>query len=122
MATLFAGCSSGEITHDKTSVSIGYWEDNGTAAPSVTWTVSCDPPAGTHPDPAAACDTLHAAEMSLFEPVAEGVRCTEVFGGPERVDVNGTLRGKRIEATFTRQNGCEIKRWNALEGLIPKVN
>ncbi len=57
--------------------------------------------------------------MSLFEPVAEGVRCTETFGGPERVNVKGTLHGKPIKATFTRQNGCEIKRWNALGGLIP---
>ncbi len=117
---LFTGCSSGETTKDMTSVTVVYWEENGPPAPSVTWTVSCDPPAGTSPDPATACNTLNAAELSLFEPAAEEVRCTEIFGGPERVDVKGTLRGKPIEATFTRQNGCEIKRWNALEGLIPK--
>ncbi len=121
LAALFlTGCSGSETTTDKTSVTVVYWEENGPPAPSVTWTVRCDPPAGTHPDPAAACDALNAAEMSLFEPAAAGVGCTEIFGGPERVDVKGTLRGKPIEATFTRRNGCEIKRWNGLGGLIPK--
>ena len=122
MTLLLTGCGGSGTATDNASVTVVYWEDKGPPAPSVTWTVSCGPPAGTHPDPATACDTLNAAEMSLFEPVAEGVRCTEIFGGPERVDIKGTLRGKPLEATFTRRNGCEIKRWDALGGLIPKGN
>ncbi len=33
--------------------------------------------------------------------------------------VRGTYAGHRVRAWFTRTNGCEIGRWEALKALFP---
>lgn len=56
----------------------------------------------------------------LFAPVPKNVVCTEIYGGPQKARVTGTVGGNRIWATFTRQNGCQIDRWNRLSPwLLP---
>jgi hypothetical protein len=46
--------------------------------------------------------------------------CTQIYGGPQKARVVGTLAGKRIWATVKRTNGCEIGRWNQLSPwLLP---
>jgi hypothetical protein len=98
--------STGPTTGSTTELTIVL--DDGTGP--VTWTLTCDPAGGTHPDPAAACAAL--AEMAApFAPVPEDLLCTQVYGGPERAVVTGTWRGAPVHATFTRKDGCEIARW-----------
>jgi len=46
-------------------------------------------------------------------PVPPDAACTEIYGGPDTFRVQGTLDGESIDATFTRQNGCEIERFDA---------
>ena len=56
----------------------------------------------------------------LFAPLPKGIVCTEIYGGPQKARVVGTVGSKRIWATFTRQNGCQIARWNRLSPwLLP---
>jgi len=83
------------------------------------WTLSCDPAAGTHPRPEAACHALteHAAEALPAVPL--GRRCAQVHGGPQTATVSGTWRGQIVSSRFSRTNGCETARWDALEGLLP---
>jgi len=46
--------------------------------------------------------------------------CTEIYGGPQRARVVGTVNGRRIFATFARSNGCEIDRWQRISPwLVP---
>ena len=46
--------------------------------------------------------------------------CTEIYGGPQKARVVGTVAGRRIWATFTRTNGCEIERWSRISPwLVP---
>lgn len=59
----------------------------------------------------------------LTEEPDEGAMCTQQYGGPERAVVTGTLEGEEVDATFSRENGCEIARfdtllplWNGLAG------
>jgi len=85
-----------------------------------TWTLSCDPPAGTHPDPAAACKALTEHEAAL-RPVPPDRSCTEQYGGPDTARVNGTWRGQSVSAILSRTNGCEIARWDQLAGLLPSA-
>ena len=40
--------------------------------------------------------------------------CTEIYGGPETAHVTGTLDGKAIDVTITRNNGCGIADYEAL--------
>ncbi len=40
--------------------------------------------------------------------------CTQIYGGPERIVVTGTVDGDRVRAEVTRTNGCEIARYDLL--------
>jgi hypothetical protein len=84
------------------------------------WTLRCNPPRGTLVRPARACAKLTAGGAALFAPTPPDTACTEIYGGPQRARIVGTLGGKRIWATVTRTNGCEIGRWTRLSPwLLP---
>lgn len=83
-----------------------------------TWELTCDPAGGTHPDPDAACAAVRVAWPEAFEPVGPDVACTEVYGGPQTARVLGTVDGAPVDAAFSRTNGCEIGRWNAVVDLL----
>jgi hypothetical protein len=97
-----------------TFLRVTYWNDGANADASVTWTLRCGPPSGTLPRPAAACRRLARGGPTLFAPVPKDIVCTEIYGGPQKARVVGTVAGRRIWATFTRVNGCHIDRWNRL--------
>lgn len=78
-----------------------------------TWTLTCDPPGGDHPDPAAACAALAAADQP-FDPVPPGTMCAQIYGGPQTATIDGTWRGRPVRASYSRVDACEIARWNAL--------
>ncbi len=82
-----------------------------------TWTLTCNPPGGDHPDPVAACRTLDAA-TAPFAPVPDGMMCTQIYGGPETATIEGTWRGEPVSAAYKRTDGCEIARWNALSAVF----
>jgi hypothetical protein len=84
-----------------------------------TWTLTCAPPGGDHPDPSAACAALETAGgAAAFLPPRRNVACTEIYGGPQVAHVTGTVDGSSVNADFSRTNGCEIARWNALAPLL----
>ena len=83
-------------------------------ADSEVMTLTCDPAGGDHPGRAAACATLLSADPEVFEPVPADQSCTMIYGGPQTATIVGVLDGTRIDAAFSRQNGCEIARWDAL--------
>jgi len=79
-----------------------------------TYTLTCDPPGGNHPQPVEACAALDAAGAEVFEPVPKDQVCTELYGGPQTATVTGTYEGDNVDATFKRTNGCEVDRWEQL--------
>ncbi|GFH38740.1 SSI family serine proteinase inhibitor [Streptomyces pacificus] len=77
---------------------------------------------GSHPEARAACERL--AEFATerqdpFRPVDGDAMCTMQHGGPATARITGTWHGQRVDAAFDRTNGCEIRRWEALEPLLP---
>ena len=92
--------------------------DDGTGT-KTTWTLTCDPAGGTHPDPDAACRALEAHGANALPPVRKDVACTQVYGGPQTATITGTWQGKPVRSSFSRINGCEISRWDRLRGLLP---
>jgi hypothetical protein len=40
--------------------------------------------------------------------------CTMVYGGPERAHVTGTVEGRKVDVTLTRNDGCAIADYEAL--------
>lgn len=107
------------VTSSETALRVTYWKNGNDAKATSTWTLRC-PRGGTLPRPAAACRRLARGGRTLFAPVPKNVVCTEIYGGPQKARVTGTVGGNRIWATFTRQNGCQIDRWNRLSPwLLP---
>ena len=94
-----------------TALTITYWPDEGAPATSVRWTLRCNPLGGTLPTRKAACRRLARLTPAGLAPVPRDAVCTEIYGGPQRAVVKGTLGGQRIWASFRRRNGCEIDRW-----------
>ena len=92
---------------------------NDGAGKTQTWTLTCDPVGGTHPDAAAACAALTAKGTTAMPAVAKNVMCTQQYGGPQTAKITGTWMGEAVNAAFSRENGCEISRWAALKGLLP---
>jgi Subtilisin inhibitor-like len=114
VATASAGASSG------TSLRITYWADSAKPLARSSWTLRCEPTGGSLPRPTRACQRLLAGGARLFAPVPKGMACTEIYGGPQRTRIVGSLRGRRIWATVTRTNGCEIERWQRISPwLVP---
>jgi hypothetical protein len=102
------------------SLRVTYWEDSAAPTKSVTWTLRCAPAAGSLPRPTRACRRLAEDGVELFAPTPKNAVCTEIYGGPQRARVVGTVNGKRIWATFTGSNGCEISRWQRISPwLVP---
>lgn len=84
---------------------------------TTTWTLTCEPTGGDHPEAEEACAALTAGRAALA-PTPPGQMCTEQWGGPQTATVTGTIDGETVRATFSRVNGCEISRWDALEPLL----
>ncbi|MPZ61421.1 MAG: hypothetical protein GEU93_09015 [Propionibacteriales bacterium] len=82
-----------------------------------TWTLTCDPAGGDHPDPAAACRALDKAN-DPFGPVSADMMCTEQYGGPQTASIEGEWNGRTVNASYERTDGCEITRWDALAAVL----
>jgi hypothetical protein len=95
--------------------------DDGTGK-TTTWTLTCDPAGGTHPNPSAACAALAAKGKTALPPVAKGLMCSQIFGGAQTAKITGTWNGDAVNSEFSRVNGCQVSRWKALEGLLPAIS
>ena len=80
-------------------------------------TLECDPSGGSHPDPDEACQAL-AQNVGSLDPVPGDVACTQIYGGPERARIVGTVSNRQVDAMLNRTNGCEIARWDHLERVL----
>jgi hypothetical protein len=86
-------------------------------APAQTWTLTCDPPGGSHPNPAAACAAL-AATADPFSATPPDRACTMIYGGAQTATIVGTYRGLSVNASYSRTNGCEIARWDTVAAVL----
>jgi hypothetical protein len=85
----------------------------------VEWTITCDPAGGSMSDPASACETLISIGPRDVAPVPKDASCTMQYGGPQTARVTGTWNGTKVDLTFSRQNGCEIARWDTMDPVLP---
>lgn len=92
--------------------------DNGSGTRS-TWTLTCLPTGGNHPDPGKACGVLGANGARALPPTPAGTVCSQIYGGPQQAVVTGTWKGAAVDSRFNLSDGCEVERWNLLLGLLP---
>ncbi len=90
------------------------------AEPS-TYELSCDPDGGDHPQPEQACAAIAAAGATVFDATPSDQMCTMIYGGPQTATITGTYDGTDVDASFSRQNGCEIDRWEKLGTTVFNV-
>ena len=115
-----AATTASAATTATTALRVTYSEDVAKPSESITWTLRCNPARGSLPRPARACARLAAGGARLFARLPRNIVCTEIYGGPQRARVVGTVNGRRIFATFARSNGCEIDRWQRISPwLVP---
>ncbi len=48
--------------------------------------------------------------------------CTQIYGGPQRARITGTIGHRRIDRRFKRTNGCEIADWQYAIPVLPRVH
>ena len=103
-------------TAPQTSLTLAVDLGDGMAAQE--WTLTCDPRGGTHPHPELACAALEDVDPDVFAPVGSDQACTQIYGGPETATVRGLWNGMELDASFARNDGCEIARWDAVVELL----
>jgi hypothetical protein len=102
-----------------TAVTITVWPDERRPADVHRYALRCDPTGGTLPRAAAACARLAAGGPALFAPPPKEQACIEIYGGPQRAIVSGTVDGRRVWVSLHRRDGCEVERWRKLSFLLP---
>lgn len=119
LALAIAGCGDEEDDSDQTpaangtELTITLDPDGQDGEPEVTETVVCEESAVGTP-----CGRLQAADLAPLDPATP---CTEIYGGPDVVTVEGTLDGDEVSAALNRSNGCEIERFNRLTPLLREL-
>jgi hypothetical protein len=72
-------------------------------------------------DDAPACEAVAGLPSDPTAPVPPQTACTEIYGGPDTLAIEGTLRGEQVDAQFTRANGCEIERFDRFVGVLTEL-
>jgi hypothetical protein len=64
------------------------------------------------------CRRLGDLTVRRLAPVPVGAACTQIYGGPAVARVTGTLGGESVDARFSREDGCQIARWDRNRDLL----
>ena len=102
----------------RTALTITIWPDERKQTVQ-RYRLACAPARGTLPRAAVACARLAAGGPALFRPPPPDQACIEVYGGPQRAIVTGTVSGRDVWVSLRRRDGCEIERWRRLSFLLP---
>jgi hypothetical protein len=116
---LAVGAPSVAASGGDTALTISVWPDERRAEVH-RYSLRCEPAGGTLPGAAAACARLAAGGTALFAPPPKEQVCIEIYGGPQRAIVKGTVAGRRIWVSLRRRDGCEVERWRKLAFLLPR--
>jgi hypothetical protein len=73
-------------------------------------TLRCNPPAGNHPSPAAACDALAAAGGDFTKLRGQpGMMCFDIYD-PVSAHARGVYNGTPVDFQHTYSNRCDLDR------------
>jgi hypothetical protein len=65
-----------------------------------------------------ACAAVDALPDDATAPTDANQACTQVYGRPDTLTVDGTLRGEDVSAAFDRTDGCEIERFDRFTDVL----
>jgi len=111
-----AGCGEGETSTSEagteTELTLRLDADGRGGADPKEVTLTC--PGGDE----AACAAIDALPADATEPTPADQPCTQVYGGPDTLSVEGTLRGEDVSAVFDRTDGCQIQRFDRFTDVL----
>ena len=123
---LAAGCGDDEaatttddVAATGTTLKLTLDVDGGGPEKAQVETIECADPSDTEPDEL--CAQVLQLEREDFEPVSPNTACTEIYGGPDSLLVEGDIDGETIDGSFTRENGCEIDRFEVWVPILEEV-
>jgi hypothetical protein len=61
------------------------------------------------------------ASFLASKPSAKRV-CTQIYGGPQRARITGTIGDRRIDRRFRRTDGCQVGDWQYAVPILPRVH
>ncbi|MCW2991245.1 MAG: hypothetical protein JWM73_1839 [Solirubrobacterales bacterium] len=127
LAAVFALLAAAPAAHAG-AVGLHLRADTGPGTTVRTATLRCDSkgPRATgylrRRDAAKLCRRAYRLEAFLGRPPRRDRPCTEIYGGPDRVTVEGFVRGTGVQRRFSRADGCEIADWNRAARLLPRAS
>ena len=121
-AAVLAGCGSDEPNPSApgndtlAQLAITVDDDGEGGAPARELMLDCAEPTDSQ-----ACGAVAGVSARDLAPTPPDTACTQLFGGPETATIKGEIRGTAIDATFSRNDGCEIARWERVQDLLAEV-
>ncbi|PID53487.1 MAG: hypothetical protein CSA58_12350 [Micrococcales bacterium] len=91
---------------------------SGESAKPTTWTLTCHPAGGSHPDPEKACAQLAKAGGYQALHIPREMMCAQVFGGPATATLTGTLDGNTLDVKLGQDDSCRTNQWNSLSEVL----
>jgi hypothetical protein len=70
---------------------------------------------------AAACRRARTIAGFLAAPPAKKRICAQIYGGPQRARITGTIGARKIDRRFKRTDGCAIGDWQHAVPLLPRM-
>lgn len=99
-------------------------DGSGGTEVDISGTLDCDGPdsVGTGMYAATAVDVCLAVatQQGAFAEVgvSDDEVCGEIFGGPQKATIKGSIDGSPVDVEVTRDNSCGIQDWQRLEFLL----
>jgi hypothetical protein len=69
----------------------------------------------------AACRRARAIAAFLDRAPSKQRICTQIYGGPQRARITGTIANRTIDRRFKRTDGCAIGDWQYAIPLLPRL-
>jgi hypothetical protein len=69
----------------------------------------------------AACEAIAALPPDPAAEVPPGAACTQIYGGPDTLVLEGTINGESVNARLSRAKGCEIERFDRFGPLLKEL-
>ena len=71
--------------------------------------------------PSTACRRARAIAGFLAARPSTKRICTQIYGGPQRARITGTIGARTIDRRFKRTDGCAIGDWQHAVPLLPRA-
>lgn len=118
-ALALAGCSTGGA--DRTT-DLVIEVRHSDAEQWASYTLTCGPDGGTHPNVADACRTLVDLDPEDLDAPGPDTMCAQVYGGPQQAKVRGVLNGRKVDLALSRTDACQSDRWDKLGADVLPVD